>query len=142
MRSKPPTIPQLTKKTGQLSKRKIDTDYPTALRFLKDNDLDPRDFSEFLSPLRKYSPFLKRYRLPREKIVTKTIMRDFVETAKEIDKSKRKKHHVRNITKDCSTMCEYMEICRGELNGMNMEHLKRSMFTIREKKDLGDPTAG
>jgi hypothetical protein len=142
IKSKPPTIPQLTAKTKQFSRRKINTDYPTALRFLKANGFDPADFSDFLQPLRRKSPFLKRYRLPREPQVTKTIIKDFVRTAQEIYKSRKRKHHVRNITKDCSTMCEYLDICRGELNGMNMEHLKKTMFTIREKKDSGDPTEG
>lgn len=138
--STPPTIPQLTAKTGQLSRRKIRTDYPTALRFLKANGFDPADFTDFLAPLRKKSPFLRRYRLPREPHVTKTIIRDFVRTAKDIDESKKRKHHVRNITRECATMCEYHELCRGELNGMDMTHMKKSMFTLRERKDLGDPT--
>lgn len=139
--SKPPTVPQLTKKTGQISKRKVLTDYLTAKRFLKDNGYDPADFTDFLAPLRKRSPFLERYRMPRESHVTKKILRDFVATAKEIHREKRKKEHVRNITKDCATMCDFFELCRGELNGFDMSHLRKVNYTLREKKDVGDPTS-
>lgn len=141
VQSKPPTVPQLTAKTGKLSRRRIATDYPTALRFIKAQGWDPADYSDFLKPLRGKSPFLKRYRLPREPHVTKVILQDFVHTAKNIHQEKKKKRHVRNITRDCETMCEYVQICRGELNGMDMSHAKKTMFTLREKKDSGGPTA-
>lgn len=132
IKSRPPTIPQLTQR-GDISKRRIATDFPTALRFLKDNGFDPKDFSDFLRPLRKGSPFLKRYRLPREPKVTKTILTDFINVAKDIYISKQKKHHVRNITKDCKNMCPYHDLCRGELNGYDMTHLRRARFELREK---------
>lgn len=137
IKSRPPTIPQLTQKTGQLSRRKINTDYPTALRFLKDNGMDPKDYSDFLKPLRKKSVFLIRYRLPRERRVTKTIIRDFIATARDIYLERTKKHHVRNITKDCKTQCEYHDLCRGELNGYDMSHLRKTRYTLREQHQHG-----
>lgn len=131
--SKAPSIPQLTKKTGQISRRKVKTDYPTYRRFLKENGYDPADFQEILRPLRKRSPFLRRYRLPREKKVTATILRDFVAGAKDIHESKQKKFHQRNITKECASFCEFHDLCRGELNGADMSHMRKTMFTVREK---------
>lgn len=136
--SKAPSIPQLTKKTGQISRRKVKTDYPTMRRFLKDNGYDPADFQEVLRPLRKRSPFLRRYRLPREKTVTKTILRDLVAGAKDIHESKSKKFHQRNIMRDCAQFCEFHDLCRGELNGADMSHMRKTMFTIREKQDSGE----
>lgn len=138
IRSRPASIPQLTKKTGELSRRKIVTDYPTALKFLKDNGMDPADYSDFLRPLRKGSPLLKRYRLPREKVVTQQVMTDFVATAQEIYFEGFKDNHVRNITKDCATMCDFHDLCRGELNGYDMTHLRRAKYTLREKNAHGD----
>lgn len=135
IKSKPATIPQLTAKTGVLSRRKINTDYPTALRALKSYGFDPADYSDFLRPLRKQSPFLKRYPLPREKQVTATILQDFIDTAKNIYKERLKKRHVRNITKDCKTMCSYHDLCRGELNGLDMSFYKKSRFELREKRE-------
>jgi hypothetical protein len=121
-----------------LSKRKIATDYPTAVKFLKANNFDLADFSDFLKPLRKRSPFLRRYRLPREKQVTQTMIRDFITTAREIRVSRDKNHHVRNITKDCAYQCAYHDLCRGELNGLDMSHLRKSRFTYREIVEHGE----
>lgn len=137
IKSRPPTIPQLTKKTGAISRRKINTDYPTALRFLKDNGFDPADFSSFLKPLRKGSTFLKRYKLPREPKVTKRIMMDFVKTARDIYFAHFETNHVRNITKDCATQCAFHDLCRGELNGYDMSHLRKVRYTLREKHEHG-----
>lgn len=138
IRSRPPSIPQLTKKTGQISRRKIVTDYPTARKFLIDNGYDPKDFTDWLKQVKKNQPqLMRRYRLPREKRVTQVIMKDFIATGKEIYLEKDKTRHVRNITKDCATMCEYHDICRGELNGFDMSHLKRARFTIRESRSNG-----
>lgn len=140
IKSKPPTIPQLTKKTGQISRRQIVTDYPTALKFLKDNGYDPADFSDFLRPLRRESRLLKRYRLPRERKVTEQILKDFIATAREIYLSRKRTSHVRNITKDCRTMCAFHDLCRGELNGFDMSHLRKTAFEPRNKHGAGfDP---
>lgn len=137
LRSRPASIPKLNK-DGSVSKRRIVTDFPTALRFLKENELDPADYSDFLKPLKKRSPLLRRYRLPREPKVTKQILTDFISTAREIHISKQKTQHVRNITKDCSTQCAYHDLCKGELNGFNMSHLRKANFEIREKIEHGD----
>jgi len=136
--SKAPSTPQMTKKTKQISRRKVKTDYPTFRRFLKQNGYDPADFQEILRPLKKRSPFLRRYRLPREKVVTQTIMRDLVAGARDIYESRQKKFHQRNIMRDCKTFCEFHDLCRGELNGADMSHLRKTAFTIREKKDSGE----
>jgi hypothetical protein len=138
VKSKPPTVPQLTK-AGAISKRKIVTDYPTAYRFLVKNELAPADFTDFLKPLRKKSPFLRRYRLPREKIVTKTILGDFYEASKQIETiGHGQTRHIRNITKDCSKFCDYHDLCRGELNGGDMTYMIKHNFTYREKEEHGD----
>jgi hypothetical protein len=140
VKSKPPSIPQLTK-AGNISKRKIVTDYPTAYRFLVKNGLSPSDYSEFLKPLRKKSPFLRRYRLPREKIVTKTVLTDFYESGKQIETiGHGSKRHIRNITKDCSKFCDYHDLCRGEMNGGDMSYMIKHSFTYRPKEDNGNRT--
>lgn len=139
VKSKAPTIPQLTKKTGQISRRKIVTDYPTAYRFLRDNGFDPNDFTDFLRPLRKKSPFLRRYRLPREAVVTKTILSDFYHSSRQIQTlGHGATRHVRNITKDCARFCSYHDICRGELNGGDMTYMKKKYFTLRPKEEHGE----
>lgn len=132
VKSKPPTIPQLTKSTGQISRRKIVTDYPTYVRFLKENGYDPKDFAEELRPLMKKSPYLRRYRYPREAIVTREIVLDSLTTVKKIRGGGR---HNRVITRDCARMCSYQAICRAELNGFDSTQMRKHDFTIREKKE-------
>ena len=128
VKSRPPTLPQLTKKTGVLSKRRINTDYPTLMRFLKENDLDPRDFSDVLRPLMKKSEFLRRYRLPREETVLKRILQESLWTAREIMDHP---HTVRNITRDC-VRCPYQAICRAELNGFDTTQMRKHDFVVEE----------
>lgn len=133
VKSKPPGIPQLTAKTGQLSKRKIVTDYPTLFRFLKKNGYDPNDFRDQLRPLRRKSPFLRRYRLPRESVVTKEVLLDALTTAKHIREDKRR---YRVITRDCSSQCSYHDLCRAELNGFDTSIMRKQNFTPKEERIL------
>lgn len=133
VKSKPPTLPQLTK-TGKFSRRKINTDYPTYYRFLKENDFDPRDFTDTLLPLKKRSDFLRRYRLPRETAVVRRILQEGIWTAREIlDHS----YTTRNITRDCDR-CPYQAVCRADLNGHDSSPIKRANFTIEEGSYLDD----
>jgi hypothetical protein len=134
VKSKPPSIPQLTN-AGKLSRRKIVTDYPTLRRFLLANEFDPDDFRDVLRPLRKRSPFLRRYRLPREAKVTKAILLDAFATAKRIRSDERR---YRVITRDCARMCSYHDLCRNELNGFDTTLMRRQNFTLKEENRLGD----
>lgn len=134
VKSKPPGIPQLTK-SGAISKRKIVTDYPTVVRFLRDNGLDPAEFRDILRPLRKKSPFLRRYRLPRERVVTREILLDSLATSKRIRSNERR---YRVITRDCSSQCSYHDLCRSELNGFDTTLMRKQKFTLKEENKLGD----
>jgi RecB family exonuclease len=136
IKSKPPSVPQLTAKTQQISKRKILTDYPTLVRFLKEQGEDPQDWAHVLRPLMRESPFLKRYRLPRERHVTQEVLKDALSVVKRMGEARR---FSRSISKDC-TMCPYVDLCRAELNGFDSSHIRKSMFQSREEEDLGNTT--
>lgn len=128
VKSKPPSIPKLNK-DGSISKRKYSSDYPTLVRFLKQSGYEPRDFIDVLRPLARKSPFLRRYRLPREPQVTKEILLDTLSVVKRIDETKR---FTRNITRDC-TMCSYHDLCRSELNGFDTSMMREQNFTTGEE---------
>jgi len=132
VKSKPPGVPRINQ-DGSLSKRKFVSDYPTVHRFLRSNGYDPNDFRDILKPLQQKSPFLRRYRLPREAHVTKEILRDALSTAKHIRTDKRR---YRVITKDCATMCSYHDLCRAELNGFDTSLMRRTKFTLKVERDL------
>lgn len=153
IKSRPPSVPKMTPKTGQVSRRKILTDYPTLYRFLVQNNIDPKRsaFTADLKKLQRESPFLKRYRLPREKFVTKEILSDFYTSAYRLwerraaieDGANLSTRFVRNITKDCQTMCSYHDLCRQELNGFDSNFIRKQRYDIRQKVedlDVGDAT--
>jgi hypothetical protein len=138
VKSKPPSIPKINK-DGSLSKRRIVTDYPTLVRFLKRNGYDPKDFVSQLRPLARQSPFLRRYKLPREKNVTLEILQDFLTTSLQIRDHKRTP---RIITRDC-VRCSYHDICRAELNGFDTTPMRKHQFTLRNKEqDYVEPEVG
>lgn len=130
VKSKPPTEPQLLK-SGGISKRKVVTDYPTLYRFLKREGFDPADFVDQLRPLRKRSPYLRRYRYPREAVVTKSILLDALSVTKHIRGDNRRS---RTITRDCATMCSFHDLCRAELNGLDTSMMRKQNFTLKEDK--------
>lgn len=126
--SKAPSIPKLNK-DGSLSKRKVKTDYPTLFKFLKRSGYDPNDFAHILKPMAKRSEFLRRYRMPREAVVTKEVLLDVLSVVKRIDETKR---FTRTITRDC-VRCSYIDLCRAELNGFNTEGMRKDRFVISEE---------
>lgn len=134
VKSKPPSIPKLNK-DGSLSRRKVVTDYPTLYRFLKQNGYDPNDFRDILGPLRRRSPFLRRYKYPREAVVTREILLDVLSVTKHIREDKRRS---RTITRDCARMCSFHDLCRAELNGLDTTLMRKQNFTIKEVKNIGD----
>jgi hypothetical protein len=131
IQSKAPTVPQLLK-NGGISKRKVRTDYPTLVRFLKASGQDLADWVGVLRPLKRRSPFLRRYKLPREPQVTKEILRDVLTVATHIAQDK---HRSRTITRDCARMCSFHDLCRNELNGMDTTLQRQVQFTLREEEE-------
>jgi len=136
VRSKPPSVPGINK-DGSISRRKVDTDYPTLLRFLKQNGFEPSDYIDALRPLAKRSPFLRRYRLPRESHVTKEVLLDTLSTAKRAQETKR---FTRSITRECS-QCSYHDLCRAELNGFDTSKMRESNYIVGEEDYVSKPDA-
>jgi ATP-dependent helicase/DNAse subunit B len=130
IKSKAPSLPQINK-DGSLSKRKIVTDYPTLYLFLKQQGYDPQDFAHILVPLKKRSEFLRRYRLPRESVVTKQILLDALSVVKRIQETKR---FTRSVGRDCR-FCGYKDLCRAELNGFDTTLMRKSDFILEEEHE-------
>lgn len=130
VKSRAPTEPQLLK-NGDLSKRKVATDYPTLYLFLKRNGYDPHDFSDILVPLKKRSEFLRRYRLPREAHVTKEVVMDALSVVKRMQDTKR---FTRSVSKDC-TFCGYKDLCRADLNGFDTTLMRKNDYILEEEHE-------
>lgn len=127
LRSAPPTVPSLNK-DKTISKRPISTDYPTVYTFLKDNGLNPKNYQDVLLPLKAESPFLARYRLPREEVVTRRILEETATTARAI-----MSHEgiTRNVTRNCE-WCPYKTLCRAELFGLDTTLLRTRDYAIED----------
>lgn len=143
LRSRPPSIPELTQ-TGRLSRRKIDTDYPTFVKALKRYGLDLSDHREQLEQLKA-----QQY-MPGEMQTSSHFRRDVLEkspkmlrqVASEAYQTHLRMHNYhwdrvelieRNPGNSCKFMCSYLDVCTAELFSGNAE------FIIRQKYKTGDP---
>jgi hypothetical protein len=145
VRTKPPTVPQLLKSGDRLSKRAIDTDYPTFVRALKKYELDPAPYRDQLAVLKSHrwqpdvtqtSPFFQRHilekgdrmlaRVASEAYHTHTRMREY-----DFDMAER-------VTdRSCEFQCAYNRLCSTELYGGNPQPLRRN-FKVGDPHDYYD----
>lgn len=130
IRSKAPRVPDVLK-SGKLSKAAIDTLQPVYFQAILDNKLDPKEYQDKLDELRgaeKY--FFKRIFMPINAELSKQLLSETVETAKEIQE-KGGKDMTRNISRDCS-WCSYESLCRAELTGLDADFIRKREFTVRK----------
>jgi len=114
IRTKEPTKPKMTKKTNRLSKARIDTDVLTFYNALVEYGLDPHDFRDVLSRLKKHQTFFRRERVPKPLKVIETLVKETVLVADEIEKGVKP---IRSIERGCEFMCSYKDLCIVELYG-------------------------
>lgn len=136
IRTKAPTVPKLLQ-SGKLSTAKnIDTDYFTYLKAIKEHGLDPKDYRDFLTMLRgrEESRFYRRTPMPKDKTLTKNLMRDLLIASKEMKAATESGHFRRNPTKDCKWDCAYKNACFIELHGGDATAELKQRFTTREER--------
>lgn len=114
IRTKEPTKPKMTKKTNRLSRARIDTDVLTFYNSLIEYGLDPHDFRDVLSRLKKHQTFFRRDRVPKPARVAETLVKEMVIVADEIEKGVRP---VRSIERGCEFSCSYRDLCITQLYG-------------------------
>lgn len=139
VRTKPPTIPYITK-FGNLSKRRIDTDYPTAFVALKKAGL--------LQENKQLLRLLQRQQFrPGEPQTSTFFRRDVLE--KSVDMIKRvalenyhtaKRYHSydfsrtdaveRVVSRSCTYDCSYTDICALELFGANPASIIKQRYEV------------
>lgn len=126
--TKPPTKPQL-KKDGDLSARKINTDYFTFLSALKEYQLDPKDYRDVLLSLKKHNQFFRRERVPKSKKVTEQLIREAIGTADLIEGGY---YPIRSIDRSCEFGCSYKDLCITELYGGDAKSVEKMKYRVRE----------
>lgn len=128
--SKPPTRPQL-KKDGDLSARQVKTLPETLKRVCRENDLDVSDYPDLMEIAKATrSDYFHREYVPRDKAVEKSILADFIHSAREIEKSAGK-DKTRTIDYGCDH-CEYALLCRAKLLKLDYGFVKRREYVVDE----------
>lgn len=136
LRKKSPGIPQVLK-AGGLSKKKIITTHEVYLKAIKDNELDPEDYTEILESLENGEDnFLRRVKLPFSQTLLDNTLDDFKSS---VTQMKRLGHIVtdRNPGGDCG-FCDYFDLCQSDLRGLDTEFLIKKSFTTKEERDAQD----
>lgn len=146
LRSKPPAVPQLAyagTTRQRLSKREVETDYPTLARVIKAYKLDKADYMPLLRRL-----YGMRYQ-PGEMQMSPLFRRDILEKTPGMLKSAATEAfatHVRMHSyhwdrvqaiervpdRSCTFMCSYTDLCMTEFMGGNTSSIMRNY-------EVGDP---
>ena len=137
IRSKSPSRPEILK-SGELSKRKLDT-LPNVVRYvLRKNKLKVKEYSEFIKLQESNrSSYFARVFTPTSKAVVDSVFNDFVSTAREIAELQGKTT-VRNIGQHCD-FCDYEPLCRAFLQGSDVDFVKTREFTNGNPEDYYEP---
>jgi hypothetical protein len=118
IRTEPVPMPSINK-DGSISKRKLETDQRTYLRFLKENKIHPKSEEERLgieNHLRSLPETLTLARvMNRPNLrVGEIFVRDMVARA---ERAKTITRPTRNWDRTCSWMCDYKQLCEADMLG-------------------------
>jgi hypothetical protein len=140
LRTKPPAIPDLLKGGGLSQRKNMDTDVATYLREIRRHGLDPEDYRDTLLRLArtKENDFFRRTRLPKDRPLTRQLMRELGWTAMEIQRAESANRFPRTPDKSCTWGCDYSDICIVELFGGDPTQLIKSNFEVVKKEAVLD----
>lgn len=127
IRTKPPTIPEPLKSGGLSQAKNCDTDVFTYLKEINRLKLDQKLYKEYLAMLekRQQGRFYQRIKLPApSKAMTKIVVDDFIETSKQMHKTK---HFAHNLTRDCS-WCEFYRLCTAKIRGHDVDFIQKTEY--------------
>lgn len=144
VRWKAPSVPELLKDGSRLSRRKIDTDYPTYYRALKKYGLDMADYAERLAYYKgqQYRPgepqtssFFRRDIFEKSPEVIDRVLKEAMRSADRMNNYDWSDPDSveRTVGRHCEYLCSYSDICTAQLLGHNLRPL------IRQNYEVGDP---
>lgn len=139
IRRKAPSIPSINK-DGSISKRRIDTDYPTMARFLlgyyevdKVNQL-PTEWKKRLANMKLEDKFFKRTKIIKDDALINRQIEEFSYTAQEIeiwtemDQEQEIDPWTRTLLPSCEYDCDFQPLCLLELMGQDSKFMRRSKY--------------
>jgi PD-(D/E)XK nuclease superfamily len=138
-RTKAPAIPRVLK-NGTLSvAQRMDTDYYTYVRAIKELHGDMwKDYAKayYIDKLRTLKDrdvlWYRRERIPVEDHKVKQALIEFVVSVRDIQR--RSKHAPRSYFYNCRWGCEYHSLCTAEFAGLDIEPLVLADFTTDEER--------
>lgn len=146
LRTKSPSVPAVLKDGKRLSKAKCDTDYPTLVRAIRDAELDPEPYRDWLRTL-------KNDRWEQDKIQTSTFFHRSVLEKDEgmLDRVAAEAAHTyarmraydwsdmdsveRSPDRSCTYMCSFTELCSAELFNGDAPFLRRQRYRVGDPMD-------
>jgi len=149
IRWKAPSIPELVyvgRPNQRLSKRTVDTDYPTFRAALKEYGLPKEDYADTLARLKSQrfklgeiqtSPFFLRYHMEKQPDLIARVEKSTMVTADRMDSYNFADPDAveRVVGRHCEWLCSYTDLCAAELMGHNLAPLIKQNYT------QGDPMA-
>lgn len=135
VRTATPKVPKLLKSGGLSQRMNIDTDYHTYMAEIKRHDLDPSDYTTILTHIATNEEirFFRRTPIPKDPPVVKTVVRELVETAQEIQEAERKNRFPRTVEKSCKWYCDYKNICIAEMHGADIQSIIKTDFVVAQR---------
>lgn len=147
VRTKPPVIPQLAYANDparrRLSKRRVETDYPTMRRAITTYGLDPEDYRSQLITLKRdrwkpdatqTSPFFRRETLSKQDPMLDRIAAEAYHTTRRMEEYDFDMAE-RVTDRSCKFMCSYNRLCMTELMGGNADQVRRQGFRVGDPHD-------
>lgn len=133
-----PTEPNVLKKGNLSTAKNQNTTYELYMKKIEELELNPLDYAEFLSYLQAHPrEYFRRVNVKRTDAELANSMFEFYNAALEataLKRSKEKNFIYRNITKDCSWDCPFMDACKADMDGSNIEFLMNMAFNKEEKE--------
>lgn len=146
LRWKAPTVPQFVYKGTRLSRRAIETDYPTMLTALKRHGFDPDDYDDVLAALRaqryehgmvQTSPFFRRDVLERKPAMLRRVANEAYHSTKRMNEYPwdKTEHIERSVDWRCERQCDFNDLCTVDLMGGNSDLVMRRGYTVGDPLD-------
>lgn len=135
IRTKPPAIPQSLQSGGLTRRKNIDTDVYTYMSEIRRLGLDPVAYADILRhiALNQKDRFFRRTSMPKDPPVLKTVMREAVQTAQDIQDAERKQRFPRSPDYTCEHFCEFRDLCLVEMYGGDGSSLIKMNFEKRSR---------
>lgn len=140
IRTKAPAIPELLKSGGLTRRKNIDTDVYTYMSAIRQQELDPTDYQEILTLIatNQKDRFFRRTSMPKDPPVVRTVLREAVETAQDIQYAERHNRFPRSADYTCEHSCEFRDLCLVELYGGDGSSLIKMNFNQRRGSRADD----